>query len=370
MPVTIERVSLMNETFSKPLGWDDVIGLASASNQINIEIEASGVTTKVDIPVLLWSHLPNSATADGLIPFANPLRWEVPQANAPASSPGRTLFRLNKPISAAGPFLNKGANDVATIVRDGGTSDQKFRDALGWTTRGIGKQPTTVGASTGNELLSDPDALSLLKAGGVDVLGVVVVGDPSWQGRGLSVSRLIRKPCRIVYYSGHGLSWNNCLGIETVGDSYACWATAADLVGNWTKGSGSGNPPETFIIAGCSLLRYQPAPGAAPINTIGLAWADLLSGKKGPLTTLLGYAASAPSDKTAGDALATEMGKRIAGGSTDLVTDWLELNGIRKCWNATAMDSRGYWWLEPRKSRFWGHEPFTRTDIKGPLPIP
>lgn len=367
MAATIERVSLMSDGFTKKLGWDDVIGIAA--NSINVEVEASGVATSFPVSIDIKSRLPNKATGAGTIP--SPLRWDLQTTATPALASDRALFRVTKTIADAGLFLGQSeVNDVAAIVRDGGTSDATFRTALGWTTRGIATQATTVGTSTGDESLEVPDALTLLKAGGVEVLEVAVAPAAAYGVVASPARRLIRKPCKVVYYSGHGLSRDNCLGIETSPHNYACWAKAADLVAAWTLPACANL--DYFVIAGCSLLRYRPGPTATPVETIGQDWSKLLAGKGGPLLALLGYADSAPSDKTAGDVLATELGTRIAKGRTghDLVVEWLTINGVRKAWNAVAMDSSGYWWVEPRKS--WGFsENFEAIkDIKGPRAIP
>jgi hypothetical protein len=364
--ITIDRISLMTDGFTKALGWDDVIGLAA--KDINIEIAASGVIASIPIGVEVTSKLPNGSSMAGTIKTA--VKWDVQPSLVAAPTAGQTLFRLTKTIADAGAFMGQtGDKDMATIVRDGGTSDALFRSAVGWTTRGIATQATSVGPSTGNESGGVPDALTLLKAAGVEVLEVAVASGTSGGPSG-SVRRLIRKPCRVVYYSGHGLTNGNCLGIQTGTVSYQCWATAPDLTATWTVPAC--NNFDYFVIAGCSLLRYRPAAGAAPGETIGLDWSKLLAAKGGPLLAMFGYADSAPSDKSAGDALASEFGKVIAGGKSghDLVEEWLTFNGVRKAWNAVAMDAKGYWWIEPR--RWLGmSESFDRLqDIKGPRAIP
>ncbi len=368
MAVSVDRVSLMTDKFTRRLGWDDIIGVAS--DDINIEIEASGVQQSLALRVEVTSRLPNGATGPATIVAA--VRWDVPPAGSPGLKPGQALFRLTKKVTDAGPFVDQHSDsDVATVVRDGGTSDANFRSALGWTARGVGKQPTTAGASTGSEAGDVPDARSLLLAAGAEVLQFAVPPDPKWTVSAAPARRLVRKPCRVVYYSGHGLSGNNCLGIETAPHKYACWADSGDLVKTWT--TPACRNLDYFVIAGCSLLRYRPAPGAPARETIGLNWARLLATKGGPLVALLGYADSAPSDQSAGDALATELGTRIAAGKAghDLVVEWLSINGIRKCWNAVAMDSQGYWWIEPRRGLLGFSENFVAAkDIKGPRAIP
>jgi hypothetical protein len=366
-PPTVSRISLMTDGFAKVLGWDDVIGLAT--NDINIEIEATGGTppaTPVRVEVTSW--LPNGSSTAGTIKTA--LQWDVPPAPVPAPAVG-TLYRLTKKIGDAGAFLSQsGGQDVVTIARDGGTSDGKFRTELGWTVRGIGTQPKALGVSTGDEGKGRPDDLTLLKAAGVEILKVgLPAGAPA--AGSVSVQRLIRKPCRVVYYSGHGLSrfGKNCLGIQTGPLTYECTAKPPDLTAAWTLPDCQNL--DYFVIAGCSVLRYQPGT-TDPRDVIGLAWSKLLLGKGGPLVALLGYSESAPSDETAGDDLARELATSIVAGKTDhdLVVEWLSINGRRKAWNAVAMDSKGYWWIEPRRFLRMSEsfDPFK--DIKGPRAIP
>jgi hypothetical protein len=370
-PLTVERVTLMSDDFGKRLGWDDVIGpdMGSGASKINIEIEAVGDIEK--IPVTVTSRLPNKIPGAGTIPA--PLKWDVPRSNVTAPTPGRSLFRLTKLIGEAGPFLGRtGVNDVATIVRDGGTSDAEFRANLGtsWTVRGIGTQPKTSG-STGDESKEIPDGFALLKAAGVEVLEVSIAADPGWVITAGKATRLIRKPCKIVYYSGHGWSFGNYLAIEIIPHvQYDPWARPSDLVGVWTKTDCANL--ELFVIAGCSLLKYEPGVFATARDKTGLAWAELLTGKKGPLVSLLGYADAAPLDSAGGDIVARLMATKLAGGSTDYVRAWLEVNGTNRAWNASGMDSKGYWWLDPERDYTdWGHrKPFAFSNIKGPRAIP
>lgn len=370
MPVTIERVSLMTDGFVRQLTWKDVIGLSVTGTSIaniNIEIETSGVNTSMPpIKVQVTSRLANAEAGPGTI--TTPLLWDVPQSGPIPGNIDRCLFRISQPIASAGLFLASRQNpDVATIVRVGGTSDASFRTALKAIPRGRSTQPARQGVSTEDETQQAPDALQLLQAAGVEVLTIEVAAQPGWPLNASRTSRLIRHPARVVYYSGHGLSVNNCLGIETGPHQYACWAGPGDLTSTWKL-------PEClnldiFVIAGCSLLKIDTSSPAAPTG-IGLQWAPLLTSKGGPLLVLLGYAASAPSDDTAGNAIASEMGARLAQGTTSAVQDWLAINGRRKAWNAVGIDNRGYWWMEPRPGTLFGHKDFEPQDIRGPVALP
>jgi hypothetical protein len=107
MPVAIERVSLMSDKFTQQLDWDDVIGMPSPSSQINIEIEASGVTTSFQIKVTVTSRLPNKVTGSGTI--AAPVIWNVPSDIAQATNPDRG--------HSCRPGLTTWRPSSATVVR-------------------------------------------------------------------------------------------------------------------------------------------------------------------------------------------------------------------------------------------------------------
>src|SRR5262249_12493634 len=144
-----------------------------------------------------------------------PSTWYIPLSQKEqAKDPSRTWYRLSTPIDKVGRFLDVEVGkvpEVALVVREGGTSDKQFRDALGWTFRGRGVQSES---PNGSERDETPDAKRLLQAAGVEVLEVKVVSRPGWDMKRSSVARLIRSPADVLYYSGHGLHKEGCLAIH------------------------------------------------------------------------------------------------------------------------------------------------------------
>jgi hypothetical protein len=367
MPIVIESIQFMRDDFSAELNWaTDVVGLNV--ERINIQILGGGAPTAAmpsNIPVKLTSRVPNLHPGEATLPSSSPRTWNLPRIGADPQKAGRTRYRLSKSIAEAGGFLGLGDKpELTTVVRPFGTSDVEFRRALGWTMRGAGTQPMLTTAPTANESTDTPDCLRLLQAGGVEVLEAAVVPAKGWKVEQPAVRRLIRSPADIAYYSGHGLHDSSCLAIETPPGShtYACWANAFDLTPHWR----SPMDLDVFVIAGCSVLDIDRS--TSPPSGPGLDWALLLSSKGGPIGTLLGYAGGAPSDAAAATPIARELAARIADGSGALVKDWLEINAAHKAWNAVALDSRGYWWLElERALGFLWSNGFR---IRGPEPIP
>jgi hypothetical protein len=413
MSITIHRVSLMPDSFAKPLRWDDVIGLnvngTPTTSFINIEVEASSTafaTLPADVKVSVSSRLPNRQAGPSTLfkpltfsvprwgsnpaapPFssASPLAKfdQYPRGPAP-TTPGRVLYRLSRAVAQLGNF--GGTNCVATVVRTGGTSDKNFRQPFGSSLRGAAMQPVNnPGQSTGNESQEVPDGLRLMWSGGLEVLEASIVPDSGWNVQQSSSKRLIRSPATVFYYSGHGLTSvgvrggaRNCLGIEDSSHligNYSCWEEPADLVQYWR------NLPnlDLFIIAGCSVLNLDltnlvTSPSRVLSGRTGVEWAKLLSTKGGPLTAILGYANEGPSDHPVGESIATDMANLLAGGSTSYVQDWLNVNMKYSAWSAVGMDGSGYWTINAsaagRISRRVGLTSSAPTaKIVGPASIP
>jgi len=318
-------------------------------------------TMPVQIRVELSSRVPNHAS--GSATLGTPVTLDVPRFGPDPATPNQIIYRTSRPIADFGPFLKveRGIKEVATIVRSGGTSDAAFRGALGWNPRGFASQPIVVGASTGSESGEIPDAFSLFRSAGVEVIEVRVPSQPNWRVPS-AIKRLIRSPADVVYYSGHGLSASGKLGIDIENKpcgehgTYRDWLGASDLAPVWTKPMDL----DLLILAGCSVLKidFSTSPPTGP----GLQWARLLTAKGGPLSAVLGYQRGAPCDKPNGERIAQKMAERMAGGSTHFVKDWLEVNGDNNANNAVAMDVRGYWWIEGTWTGGY--------NIKGPKPIP
>ncbi|MBV9354856.1 MAG: hypothetical protein JO023_04955 [Chloroflexi bacterium] len=235
------------------------------------------------------------------------------------------------------------------MVRIGGTSDAEFSRALGWQSHGSARQPTAPGASSGSDSTETPDAKALFLAAGVEVLQVRVAALPNWRGPG-PVSKLVRSPGNVLYYSGHGRS-SGMLALELeprecpeVGP-LADWLGPAEVLAAWPYQLDL----EVLILAGCSVLGMSVGPlSGRAAGGPGRAWSRLLTGKGGPLRALLGYGGGAPCDSRGGDLIARAMAERLVAGSTNFVQDWLQANARYRAWNAVAMDNQGYWTIDRR----------------------
>jgi peptidoglycan hydrolase-like protein with peptidoglycan-binding domain len=364
--VKVEQLRVMDNSFGSPLSWNQVIGLDTTT--LNLELIASGLppaTMPAQIRVELSSRVPNRV--GGTATLITPFKLEVPRLRPDPANPNRIVYRVSQPLASIGDFLRveRRLQEVATVVRRGGTSDGVFRSALGWNPRGIATQPIVKGASTGSEPGEIPDAFALFLSAGAEVLEIKVSVQPNWSIPG-AVKRLIRNPAEVFYYSGHGLAKTGKLEIDLrnrpcpdpqhLGD-YKSWLGPADLIPVWTKFMDL----DVLILAGCSVLKidFSSSPPTGP----GLEWAKLLTAKGGPLLAILGYQKGAPCDNSLGDKIAKEMGQRMARGSTNYARDWLEINGDNNATNAVAMDSSGYWWIRDT----WGGYSY---DIEGPKPLP
>jgi peptidoglycan hydrolase-like protein with peptidoglycan-binding domain len=359
--LTVEQLRVTDDSFVVPLNWNQVIGLDTAA--LNLELTASGLppaTMPSLIGVELLSRPPNRAVGAATLGAA--ARFEALRFRPDPAVPNRIVYRFSLPLNSIGAFLKveRSLKEMATVVRNGGTSDAEFRAALGWNIRGIATQPVAAGTTTGSESGEIPDAFALFRAAGVEVLDVKVPAQLNWHVPG-TVKRLVRSPADVVYYSGHGLSSSGKLAIDTENKpcgetgAYSNWLGPADLTRVWT----SPMDLDVLILAGCSVLRidFSTSPPSGP----GVAWSRLLSGRGGPLVALLGYRGSAPCDNPSGNRIAKRMAQRMALGSTTFARDWLEVNGDNNANNAVAMDGRGYWWIE---GTFFGGY-----DIKGPIPF-
>lgn len=356
--VTVETLAVMDDAFARHLDWDDVIGLDVA--RLNVRLRAGGLPAAVmpgEIAVFVASRPPNGDSGTAT------LAGRVVQAARSGPAPfGWQEYRLSVAPADLGDFLavETRRKEVATVVRIGGTSDAEFRAALGWAPRGRGIQLMPGGSSPG--ATERPDARKLFLAGGAEVLEARVLPLPGLHDAAGARATLIRSPADVFYYSGHGLGASNCLAVETAPGTYACWLTPADLLPHWK----SPMDLDVLILAGCSVLRVDLSGPSA--RGPGAEWARLLRTRGGPLTALLGYEASAPLDRPNGDAIARDMGARLAAGSRRFARDWMEVNIAHKASNAVAIDTSGYWDFDCLRT------PLGTTcdlgDLRGPRPLP
>lgn len=359
---SVETVALTDDAFA-PIVWDRVVGLDTTA--IAVELVATGLpaaTLPDRIGITLVTRPANRAAGSGTV--ASPVAWDVPRSGPDPAAPHRMRYRISRPVADLGPMLavEKRVKEVATVVRSGGTSDATVRSVLGWVPRGRATQPTTVTGSTGSAATETPDARTLFRAGGVEVLEVRLAPRPHWQVPAAAV-RLLRSPADVFYYSGHGLSSSGKLAVDTgpgpascpASGPFADWLGPADLVPHWR----SPMDLDVLVIAGCSVLRIDPS--TSPPTGPGVAWTALLVARGGPLAALLGYRSSAPCDTPNGDRIAAAFTRRLAGGSSRFAHDWLTANGDHNADNAVAIDARGYWWID--SGVLGGYT------IKGPAPL-
>jgi Mannosyl-glycoprotein endo-beta-N-acetylglucosaminidase/Peptidase M15 len=361
--VTVDQVVLTEDAFAGALSWDQVVGLDT--RQVNIEVLASGLPVAAmpdRVAVSLLSRLPNHAEGPGTLSSA--IGWDLARAGTDPADANRVRYRVSRPLADAGVDLavETRLKEVATVARIGGTSDAEFRRALGWARRGQAVQPGGATTSTGSATGEIPDARTLFRTGGCEVLDVRVTARPNWKVPG-AVARLIRNPADVFYYSGHGRIASGKLAVDTGTSPASCpssgpfadWLGPADL-SEWRS------PMDTnvLILAGCSVLHIDF--GTSPPTGPGIAWTTLLKAKGGPLDALLGYRKGAPCDTPNGSRIAKAMAARMAQDSASFAQDWLTANGDNNADNAVAIDHRGYWSID---SGFFGGY-----DITGPQTIP
>jgi monoamine oxidase/subtilisin family serine protease len=345
--VTVEGLWFVGPAgIGTPLRWDQVLGVDTAT--VDVVAVASGLPAAVmpsEVVVELTSRPANHEPGAGTLGSA--VAWGLALEGPDPANPARFRYRGTRAVTALGGFLavRPGVSELASVVRSGGTSDARFRAALGAASRGIGTQPLTPGGSTGDETREVPDAMALFRAGGVEVLEMTVQQRPNWR-TGRPVRLLVRSPADVFYYSGHGLSASGKLAIETTGAAcgtsgvFADWLGPADLAAVWPATMDL----DVLIIAGCSVLRIDLS--TSPPSGPGVAWTRLLQSRGGPLIALLGYQRGAPCDRPNGDAIAAAMAARIRAGSTDFARDWLTANGDHNANNAVAIDGSGVWTIE------------------------
>jgi hypothetical protein len=174
----------------------------------------------------------------------------------------------------------------------------------------------------------------------VEVLSLLSPLSTKWQPR-TSPKWLLRSPASVFLYAGDANS-AGCLAWKL-----NCWAAPDRVLSKWRSNSGM----TALILIAPNILQMITANGFA-MGGPGAKWALLLKAKAGPLTTILGYRDAAPSVFDVGAEIAQKMGAKIAGGLRDdeWAQAWLTVNGDhpgQNTWNAVAMDSKGYWWIEP-----------------------
>jgi peptidoglycan hydrolase-like protein with peptidoglycan-binding domain len=363
--VTVSALGFL-DAVDAPLGWDQIIGLHTTG--VTITLTATGIPSAAmpaELPARLSTHPANLI----LLPSITPISLQLKRSAVPVGPGQDSTYRATgAPTELAGLLADPTrGNTAATVGRRGATSDAVFRTNLAGVHRGSATQPASPALRTHDESTQTPDAFDLLRAGGVQVLELSLLPRPHWRAPS-SVHRLCRSAAKYLYYSGHGLSASGKLVIDVNGrrcgeggSAYQDWLGPADLASAWRRDAS----PEVLIIAGCSMLKINLAEFLVfnrPVVGPGVEWAKLLSSRGGTLTALLGYGAKAPCDVPVGDRIAEKLGQRIRTGTTDVIRDWLTINGDANANNAAAIDNRGFWWIE--STLLGGYK------LRGPLKLP
>jgi peptidoglycan-associated lipoprotein len=394
-PLTIEEISFWNDGWTRPLDWDDIIGMDernTSSNgsmgtplrNVNIRVKASGAPMSLmpkTLPVELSSAVPGKEKP-GKTTLIKPYKLDV-DLNMWTGDKAPYSYEASIPITTVGPFHSAGPSqglEVALVVRpddaDVGPADSDwfFRTYIGNAAfRGRAVQAKNPGA--GSETKQVPDAKRLFLAGGVEVLTASVPAGTGLvlKNKPMSLSRLVRSPADVFYYSGHGMVKEGCLGILCDGcpgtrhighHDFLCWLFPAELQAYWKAPF----DVSILVMSGCSVLDPDKK---------GSEWAKLMKQRGGPLDILLAYESEALSDQDGGSQIARQIAKNIAQGMSGepLVRAWLDLNAERNNFAAAAFNSQGRWYLDPStKSKLYHKLPFTGDqiayDIIGPVGLP
>jgi hypothetical protein len=341
----------------------DVIGMDGLGFNLQLEVKTAGGPPPDFIDITVEIKEPHRGLR-GKSSVPQPLSFRVPRHLQ------TTLYRLQLPAHHfALLMVPEGQREFATVVRANdpkmpATADGGFRAPLlnaGWSLRGKGRQGKSGSSKSGDVGKKEPDAKSLMRAGGLELIEVsvrpqrgLVLQDPKTWG-------FLRSPADVFFYTGHGMNGN-----LVTHDPHDTWLTPEELLVCWTQAPLAGRllfDMDVLIINGCSVLNCDST------TSSGMRWAQLLLNQNGPLYALLGYRGGAPADAKGGHAVAVDMAKRIAGGLDDNWLDyaraWLEVNRANyqettspyHLGNACAIDLRGYWVLDSSR------------EIRGPLPL-
>jgi hypothetical protein len=374
MPLRVKALTILDDTLQTAVNrLNAVVGMNV--DKLNVRVELDTAAARADempdeIPIEVQAVEP-ILHRDPMSSMTGPLHT-IAKANG---KPGTYLVRVDpaelRPLLKAGDALPK----VATVVRDGGTSAKKFRSRLAekvWAMRGHAMQPKedqTVDTVTGEISDDRPDAKTLFKAGGVELLQASVSASADLQLNPLASSwAFVRSPADVFFYSGHGAFWNGSLLLDTT-SGYKPWLTPKQILEAWKV------PIDVLIINGCSAIGYWgPAtdPDTQRAVEVNSLWQKLLKSEGGPLTAILGYRGTAPmdqmdGDRAGGDKIAEEMAQAMLDvlkrdwGS--YARKWVEINARHPLTRtAAAMDEKGYYYINLE------YEPASHTHGEEKLP--
>jgi hypothetical protein len=370
MAIQIKEFSLMS-TAGVPIKDQDlgstVLGLDVDALRLRVTIRTLGVDD-ADLPkslsVMVKAVEPKGRESVGgrneKSSMTGPFTATLSRFIDNATFQGDVAFKDLAPFMVAGDVRK----EVATVVRSGAdaNSDKEFVRPLrnaDWSQRGAAVQARAIPANSSDMGIDRPDALTLFRAGGVEILELAVVAQP---GQDLAaplprIRALVRSPADILFYSGHG-SWETGNLLIDTGKRYLDWLAPSTIAVEWAKRTNnlqlSPMDLDVLIINGCSVLfwNHKNEPLHNPKwHSTGLYWAQLLCKEgKGPLFAILGYRFSAPLDAAGGNRIAKEMGeaaKELGPQWWKYARRWMDIN--RKYDNtltAAAFDTdNGYYYL-------------------------
>jgi hypothetical protein len=368
MAIRIKGVTILNTTATTPINrLTDVLGMNVDKLNARIEIDATTDPMPGEIPVEVRVLEPKLRRT-GMSSMMGSLTTTAKR------KAGTRMYLASVALSSFAKFMKAGDSlkEVATVVRDGGTSSRLFRSKLaggGWAVRGAAKQAAEGRSDvTGDVMDEQPDAKTLFLAGGVELMEVSVPASSGFKvGPQATTWAFVRSPADVFFYSGHGGWWNCNLLREdhTSGATtgYPLWLSPETLLDSWKKQKDITTSPmdlDVLIINGCSVLgdwgpstELEAVNGAKTKPSCALRWQDLLTSQKGPLVAILSYRDTAPMDSGGGDRIALEMAQAMIdtlGTNWDAYArKWLEINAkYPQTRTASAIDNAGYWYINQK----------------------
>jgi hypothetical protein len=346
MSATLTLITMMDNGFTRRIQKErEFIGMDGLGLNLMIQLKPHGTdplpaSVTVEIKVLS----PGGSAATSSFTTTRSEIFRSGDTNEYRGALGEDFFQFLR--------LADKRNEFAIVIRANdpnmpATADGAFSGPLlkaGWAHRGHGRQHVS-GLNSGNAATRAPDARQLLLAGGVEIIEITAVAQPGLVIKDRQTYAFVRSPADVFLYTGHGM-----LKQMVTHDPHNFWMDADTVLASWKAPSSFGPAaiePHVLIINGCSIL----ADGNG-----GEEWEQLLLKNGGPLTCLLGYLGTAPSDGGGGHAVAAAMAEQAAalGDQWDKYAEaWMEVN--RKLWtptgsrakliNACARDAAGLWTL-------------------------
>jgi hypothetical protein len=368
MAIRIKSVTVLDSTATTPINrLTDVLGMNVDKLNVRVELDATKAAMPTEIPLEIKIQEPTLRR-----PGKSSTSMTFP-ATAKSTSSART-YLATVAISSFAKFMTAGDSlkEVATVVRDGGTSSRLFRSKLagaGWGVRGAGKQAAEGRSDpTGSIADEQPDAKTLFLCGGVELVEISVPSSSGYKvGPQAKTWAFVRSPADVFFYSGHGGWWNCNLLREdpTSGAStgYPLWLSPETLLDSWKKQKDITTSPmdlDVLIINGCSILgnfgnstSVEQANGPKTEISCVLRWEKLLTSQEGPLLAILGYRDTAPMDSGGGDQIAKEMAQAIIDDLGDdwsrYARKWCEINAkYKQTHTASAVDNQGYYYINSK----------------------